>query len=124
MGSVIKFNCLTGLRPSEAIDSVRLLNVGTLLFSNSRNGSYYNAERQCLEHFRHPETFLRRTKCAYVSFVTKEQLSAIGVLDCKTPTPLIQPFAWHANTGLYRWICVIVGNYLQVGYTAVIFLLK
>jgi Archaeal phage integrase len=87
MGTVIKFNCLTGLRPSEAVESVRLLNTGTLPFSNSRNGPYYNAERQCLEHFRHPETFLRRTKCAYVSFVTKEQLSAIGVLDCKVPTP-------------------------------------
>lgn len=49
--------------------------------------TYYNPERSALEHFRFPNEFLRQTKKAYISFITKEQLSAIGILDCKTPTP-------------------------------------
>jgi hypothetical protein len=80
MGAIIKFNCLTGLRPNEAIQAVRLLNNGKAPFQ------YYNPQLQVLEHFRHPQIFLRRTKSAYISLITKEQLSAIGILDCKTPT--------------------------------------
>jgi intergrase/recombinase len=83
MASIIKFNCMTGLRPAEAVESVRLLNSGNL------GCQYYNEERQALEHFRFPEIFLRRTKKAYLSFITCEQLSAIGVLDCKNPIPTI-----------------------------------
>jgi hypothetical protein len=82
MGQIIKFGCLVGLRASEIIDSVRLLNnvpQGTL---------YYNPERQCLEHFRFPDIFLRQTKKAYISFITLDQLSAIGILDCKTLVPI------------------------------------
>jgi hypothetical protein len=81
MAAVIKFNVLTGLRPSEAIASVRLLN------NFSAAEKYYNPERQTLEHFRFPAIFLRRTKSAYISIITKEQLSGIGILGCKTPTP-------------------------------------
>jgi intergrase/recombinase len=36
------------------------------------SGKYYKQERQCLEHFRFPEIFLRKTKKAYISFVTPE----------------------------------------------------
>jgi hypothetical protein len=41
---------------------------------------YYNTERQCLEHFRFPEIFLRQTKKAYISFVTHEILEIVE--DC------------------------------------------
>ncbi len=82
MGTVIKFACLTGLRPGEACESVRLLNNG-----GDTRQSYYNPERQVLEHFRFAEIFLRRTKKAYVSFITKEQLSAIGIFDHLPPLP-------------------------------------
>ncbi len=61
MGQVIKFATLTGLRPSEAVESVRLLNNSVDLVVDQR---YYNEERQCLEHFRYPTIFLRRTKTA------------------------------------------------------------
>jgi hypothetical protein len=47
MGQIVKFAVLTGLRPSEAVESVRLL-----------------SERQALEHFRFPSVFLRKTKKA------------------------------------------------------------
>jgi hypothetical protein len=48
MAAVIRFNCLTGLRPSEACESVRLL------ADRDTNRAYYNSERQCLEHWRSP----------------------------------------------------------------------
>jgi hypothetical protein len=80
MAAVVKFACLTGLRPSEAVESARLLNAR----SAGTRSSYYNQERQALEHFRFPEIFIRRTKKAYISFVTKEQLSGIGLLRGKT----------------------------------------
>jgi hypothetical protein len=83
MGQIIKFGVLTGLRASEAIESVRLLNSG------NDGCQYYDKERQTLEHFRFPDVFLRRTKKAYISFITREQLSAIGILGCKNPIPTL-----------------------------------
>ena len=82
MGKIIKFACLIGLRPSEVCESVRLLN--TLGSIDQR--VYYNPERQCLEHFRFPQIFLRQTKKAYISFVTREMLSGIATLGPRTPT--------------------------------------
>jgi hypothetical protein len=78
MGNIVKFACLVVLRASEVIESVRLLN------NFSAAEKYFNPNRQCLEHFRFPEIFIRQTKKAYISFITKEQLSAIGILGCKT----------------------------------------
>jgi intergrase/recombinase len=85
MGKVIRFGCLVGLRATEVCESARLL---------ARSGhptipSYHNPERQALEHFRFPEIFLRQTKKAYISFITREQLSAIGILGCKTHVPTL-----------------------------------
>jgi hypothetical protein len=78
MGQIIKFGVVTGLRASEVIESARLLRSHQLV------KPYYNPERQAQEHFRFPEIFLRATKKAYISFITKEQLSGIGIFDCKT----------------------------------------
>jgi hypothetical protein len=66
MGEIVKFGVLVGLRPSEVVQSVRLL--------QNSGASYYNPERQVLEHFRFPDIFLRRTKKAYISFVSPEIL--------------------------------------------------
>jgi intergrase/recombinase len=81
MGAIIRFAVLTGLRPTEACASVRLLNT-----SSGLSPQYYNPEQQCLEHFRFPEIFLRQTKKCYLSYITQDQLSAIGVLGSRTPT--------------------------------------
>jgi len=78
---VVKFACLTGLRPIEACESVRLLNGAV------DAPKYYNPSQRCLEHFRFPDIFIRRTKTAYLSIITKEQHAAIGILGCKTSTP-------------------------------------
>jgi hypothetical protein len=88
MCAVVKFNVLTGLRPSEAVESVRLLKC-------ELSSQYYNPERQCLEHFRFPEIFLRRTKSAYISIIELNQLSGTGVLDCKT----LYQAMWLFNIG-------------------------
>ncbi len=75
MGQIVRFGVLTGLRPAETIESVRLIN-NQLLFSK-----YYNADNQTLEHFRFPDVFLRQTKKAYISFVTPQMLSGIQHIE-------------------------------------------
>src|SRR5918996_289538 len=82
MGKIIKFACLIGLRPSEVVESVRLLNGGgggDATESVSRR--YFNPERCALEHFRYKKQFIRQTKKAYISFVTSEMLSIVQNLD-------------------------------------------
>jgi hypothetical protein len=107
IASIIKFNCLTGLRPVEALESIRLI----LLTDRKNNHSgarepqyYYNESKQCLEHFRFPDIFIRHTKCAYISFISKEQLSAIGILSTKNPIdiPTYERLSYHIRraTGL------------------------
>jgi hypothetical protein len=59
MAQIIKFNCLTGLRPSEAVQSAKLLNAAK---EGAFEEKYYNPEREALEHFRFPKVFLRTTK--------------------------------------------------------------
>jgi hypothetical protein len=77
MGEIVKFDVLVGLRPSEVVESVRLL--------QNSGASYYNPERQALEHFRFPEIFLRQTKKAYIYFITLDNLQPITNFGCKTP---------------------------------------
>jgi hypothetical protein len=62
------FCTLTGLRSSESIASIRLIKDPEHL------KTYYNEERQTLEHFRFPQIFIRRTKTAYMSIVDKQVL--------------------------------------------------
>jgi hypothetical protein len=61
MAQIVKFACLTGLRPAEAVESVRLIN------DKEAFPKYYNPKPQALEHFRFPDIFLRQTKKAYIS---------------------------------------------------------
>jgi hypothetical protein len=67
-GNIIKFDCLTGLRPAEAVESVRLIN------DKEAFAKYYKPERMALEHFRFSSVFLRWTKKAYISFVSPKIL--------------------------------------------------
>jgi intergrase/recombinase len=71
IANIIRFGCLTGLRPREVIESVKLINCQETL------GAYYNQDWQTLEHFRFPDIFLRHTKKAYISFVTPEILQLV-----------------------------------------------
>jgi intergrase/recombinase len=64
--NVFAYATLTGLRPAEAFNSIRLI--------QSNSNGYYNEEKGILEHFKFKEIFLRRTKKAYISIVTPEIL--------------------------------------------------
>jgi intergrase/recombinase len=81
MGKIIKFGLVTGLRPAEAVESVRLLSVR----DTEQLLLYYNPERQCLEHFRFPQ-FVRRTKKAYISFVTPEMIEPLASFGARVPS--------------------------------------
>jgi intergrase/recombinase len=88
MSNVVKYALLTGLRPSEAIESVKLLNrlqVSDCSLNNTGN-NYYDPEQQTLRHYLFPDTFLRATKKAYLSYITTENLQPIANLGSKTPT--------------------------------------
>ena len=89
MGKIVKFGVLVGLRPSEVVESVKLLNI--VPNDSNLTSNYYNPEHQTLEHFCFPDIFLRQTKKAYISFITLDNLQPIANLGCKTPG--IIPFA-------------------------------
>ncbi len=72
----------TGLRLSEAIESFNIIAHGNL-------GEYYNAETQVLEHFKFRELFIRRTKKAFMSFVSKELIDAVRLSDLRVTKDVI-----------------------------------
>jgi len=65
-GNAFIFATLTGLRPDEACQAIRLVKQGTR--------GYYNAQLKVLEHFRYKDIFLRRSKKAFISLVDEEIL--------------------------------------------------
>ena len=73
-GTVLVFAALTGLRPSEAVNSTRLI---VELHDSGRLSEYLNSDLMMLEHFRYPELFLRRCKNAYISFVTPKLIETV-----------------------------------------------
>lgn len=105
MGKIIKFACMIGLRPSEVVECVRLLN-----YAQNSGHNYYNQERQCLEHFRFSQ-FLRTTKKAYISFITPDNLQPIATLGSNTPLPGT-PSVWHVVSAASVWKCTYAGKYL------------
>jgi Archaeal phage integrase len=65
-GNILLYDTLTGLRPDEACKSLALI--------HSSLEDYLNKENLVLEHFKYPHLFIRRTKKAYVSVVSKRIL--------------------------------------------------
>jgi intergrase/recombinase len=63
-GQVLRFNTLTGLRPTEALQSLKLL--------KADRANYLKGDM--LQHYKYPKTFIRRTKKAYISIVTPDIL--------------------------------------------------
>jgi integrase len=80
IANIIKFDCLTGLRPAEVVESVRLIN------DKEAFQKYYNPGRNALEHFRFPEVFFRQTKKAYISFIPPEVIEELVYQKAKIPT--------------------------------------
>jgi intergrase/recombinase len=106
MGQIIKFACLTGLRPAEAVESVRLIN------NKEEFAKYYNEGRQALEHLRFPSLFLRQTKKAYISFVTPEMLDMIRPIEPSSTVPTYNAI---------RLTCRREGVYMDMRYCRKIF---
>jgi intergrase/recombinase len=85
MSNVVKYAVLTGLRPSEAVESVKLLNRKPVIESFT-GPQYYDPEQQTLRHYLFPSIFLRPTKKAYLSYIKPENLQPIANLGYKTLT--------------------------------------
>jgi hypothetical protein len=79
MAEIVKFGCLVGLRSAEICESVRLIN------DKETFAQYYDPVQQSLLHYKFKQ-FLRTTKKAWISFITKDQLSGIANLGPKTPS--------------------------------------
>ncbi len=72
--TVLVFDALTGLRPSEAVESCRLI---AELSEKNKLDCYLDKEIMMLQHFRFPDLFLRKSKNAYISFITPELLNLV-----------------------------------------------
>lgn len=64
----VDFVASTGLRFEDAIQAWNLI---IDLNGQRRLSEYYNTENQALEHFRFKELFIRRSKKAFVSFISE-----------------------------------------------------
>jgi intergrase/recombinase len=69
-GTYLRFLLLSGLRPSEAIESFNLI--------RTKLNAYYNEELCTLEHFRFKEIFLRNTKNAFITIIPKSFVMEIA----------------------------------------------
>jgi hypothetical protein len=70
----LRFLILSGLRVSEGILSFNLI---IELSKNSKLNEYYNEELEILEHYRYKQ-FLRNSKNAYVTVISKELITLIA----------------------------------------------
>jgi hypothetical protein len=71
----MSFMTVTGLRYVEAVSSYNLI---ITLSNEDRLNEYYNAETETLEHFRFKKIFFRRSKKAFLSFVSKAMVNSIS----------------------------------------------
>lgn len=104
MALVIRHALLTGLRPSEACESVRLIRRSVHL-----NIPYYNQEQQILQHYLYPDIFLRTTRRAYLSYLSTDNYQQVASLGEKTLPGT--PSATHAGVGISTWRCVCAEGY-------------
>jgi integrase len=74
MGKIVQWGVLVGLRPSEIVESVRLIN------DKDAFTKYYDPVQMTLSHYKFRQ-FLRTTKKAYISFVSPETLEIVKNLD-------------------------------------------
>lgn len=74
VATILVFDALTGLRPSEAAMSCAFI---TELDEQNRLAEYYDEELGLLQHFKYKERFLRNSKNAYISFVSPELMKTV-----------------------------------------------
>jgi hypothetical protein len=86
--TVLVFDALTGLRPSEAVASCKLLSD---LLEKNNLATYLDRELIMLQHFRFSDLFLRRSKNAYISFNTPELLELVTEIKPRIKYPALDP---------------------------------
>ena len=69
------FTAITGLRFDEAVASYNLI---ISLRAEHKLAGYYNQAKQTLEHYKFKETFLRKTKKAFISFVPEATIEKLA----------------------------------------------
>lgn len=74
LSNFMDFIAITGLRFEEAVASYNLL---ISLKGKGKLLEYYNTANQTLEHYKFKETFLRRTKKAFFSFVPETMIEQL-----------------------------------------------
>ena len=77
----LRFALFSGLRRSEGIASYNLIIESS---KENRLHEYYNEDMTMLEHFKFRKQFLRGTKNAYISFISKQFTSEISESECVT----------------------------------------
>jgi intergrase/recombinase len=65
--NILIFNTLTGLRPDEACKAIQII--------QKEECNYVRKDLMILEHYKFPDTFIRRTKKAYISVLIDSILS-------------------------------------------------
>jgi intergrase/recombinase len=75
LSDFLDFMAITGLRMIEAVESYNLI---IKLAHQRKIKDYYNAEKQTLEHFKFKEKFLRKSKKAFISFISWQMVQTIS----------------------------------------------
>jgi intergrase/recombinase len=75
LSEFMDFLSATGLRLEEAIQSFNLI---VKLSREDKLNSYYNVKAGCLEHFRFKDTFIRRSKKAFISFLPESMIKQVS----------------------------------------------
>jgi len=82
--NLLLFCTLTGMRGSEVVEAVRLLN--SRVSRIREKVEYYNPERLILQHYLYPNIFIRSTKAIYISIVNDQIIGIAKNCDRSHPT--------------------------------------
>lgn len=97
--NVFKFNVMTGLRPAEAIESFNLL------VDHKKRQVYLSKDQNMIEHFKFPDTFLRKTKKAFVSLMTDNMFDLINTQKESLNYDIIRLTFLRNNQKFYMSYC-------------------
>jgi intergrase/recombinase len=86
--NLVLYCALTGLRASEAIESIKIIK------DENKIKRYIDSEKNILKHYEFPETFIRKTKKAYFSVINKDLIKiALGSISTNYTT--VQSFFYR-----------------------------
>jgi hypothetical protein len=94
LSDFIEFIAVSGLRHNEAVESYNLI---IKLAKEGRLNEYYDSEREILEHYKFKDKFLRKTKKAFITFVSKEFVKKISCNKGLTINSVIKKVQRHVG---------------------------